>query len=108
MDGISHENIESANMKGWEIFDYSGIGGLQFRDSISVPVIRHPTDVLVEVLVTSVNPIDQLMTGLWLISNRFRCMFELGDQFCSQMVLFVDLCLIGRYLHFQMVMDEPY
>lgn len=76
MDGILHENIESANMKGWEIFDYSGIGGLQFRDSISVPVIRHPTDVLVEVLVTSVNPLDQLMTGLWLIFKQISVHFR--------------------------------
>lgn len=63
MDEISHENIENGNMKGWEIYDYSGIDGLKFRDNIAIPKIKHPTDVLVEVLVTSVNPIDQLMTS---------------------------------------------
>lgn len=50
-------------MSGWEIREYGGINSLRFSDSIQLPVIKTPTDVLVEVYTTAVNPIDQLMTG---------------------------------------------
>lgn len=50
-------------MKAWQIFEYGGIDALKFSDNIKIPAIQNPTDVLIEVYVTSVNPLDQLQTG---------------------------------------------
>lgn len=59
----SNGPLANAKMRGWEIQNYSGIKGLQLSDNINVPAIKSKTDVLVEVIATSVNPLDQLMTG---------------------------------------------
>lgn len=56
--------VENDRMSGWEINEYTGIDALKFNDNIKLPVIQNSTDVLIEVYVTSVNPLDQLMTGL--------------------------------------------
>lgn len=50
-------------MSGWEINEYGGIDALTFNENIEMPVIQSPTEVLIEVYTTSVNPLDQLMTG---------------------------------------------
>lgn len=60
----SHQRIESRQMRGWEINEYGGINSLRFSDSLKLPVIRSPHDLLIEVFTTAVNPLDQLMTGL--------------------------------------------
>lgn len=57
------QDIQNDRMNGWQIFEYGGIDSLKFSDNIKLPVIRNPTDVLIEVYVTSVNPLDQLQTG---------------------------------------------
>lgn len=58
-------NARYANgkMSGWQIHEYGGINSLRFNNNIEVPAIRSQHDVLVEVYATSVNPLDQLMTG---------------------------------------------
>lgn len=50
-------------MRGWELNEYGGIDALTFSQNILLPQIKSPTDVLVEVIATSVNPLDQLQTG---------------------------------------------
>lgn len=50
-------------MSGWEISEYDGINSLHFSENISIPKIQSKTDVLIEVYATSINPLDQLMTG---------------------------------------------
>lgn len=50
-------------MSGWEIREYGGINALHFNETIKLPRIKSRNDVLVEVLATSINPLDQLMTG---------------------------------------------
>lgn len=50
-------------MRGWELNDYGGIDALTLSRNILLPQIKSPTDVLVEVIATSVNPLDQLQTG---------------------------------------------
>lgn len=54
-------------MSGWEIREYGGINSLKFNESIKLPTIKSKTDVLVEVIATSINPLDQLMTGSMII-----------------------------------------
>lgn len=66
MSSISdeHNSLENAKlMKGWELYEYDGIDALTLSHNILLPQIKSPTDVLVEVITTSVNPIDQLQTG---------------------------------------------
>ncbi|XP_055297424.1 reticulon-4-interacting protein 1, mitochondrial-like [Sitodiplosis mosellana] len=59
---ISHK-FESDQMSGWEINEYVGINALKFNDSIKLPKIKSRTEVLIEVIATSINPLDQLMTA---------------------------------------------
>lgn len=69
MSGTSDERNSPENakiMRGWELNEYGGIDALTFNQNILLPQIKSPTDVLVEVIATSVNPIDQLQTGLYL------------------------------------------
>lgn len=55
---------ENGKMSGWQIHEYGGVNSLRFSDSIEIPAIRSKYDVVVEVYATSVNPLDQVMTGL--------------------------------------------
>lgn len=50
-------------MNGWEVNEYTGIDGLTLNKNMALPVLNSPTEVLVEVYTTSVNPIDLLMTS---------------------------------------------
>lgn len=50
-------------MSGWQIHEYGGIEILQCSDNIKIPIIKNPSDVLVEVHAASINPIDVLMMG---------------------------------------------
>lgn len=68
MSGETFEQSSSENaktMRGWEIYEYGGIDALTFSQNIVLPVIKSPTDVLVEVIATAVNPFDQLQTGVY-------------------------------------------
>lgn len=51
-------------MKGWQIHEYGGVEILQCSENIKIPTIQSPTEVLVEVHATSVNPIDVKMMGI--------------------------------------------
>ncbi|KAG4075137.1 hypothetical protein HA402_006154 [Bradysia odoriphaga] len=48
-------------MGGWQIHKYRGISTLKFSNDIPIPKINSPTDVLVEVHTSSVNPLDVMM-----------------------------------------------
>lgn len=61
--GSLYERTQSEKMSGWEINEYGGIEALTFNANIQMPAIRSPTEVLIEVYVTSVNPLDEMMTG---------------------------------------------
>lgn len=50
-------------MNGWEVNEYNGVDGLTLNNDMALPVLKSPTEVLVEVYTTSVNPIDLLMTS---------------------------------------------
>lgn len=49
-------------MQAWQIHSYNGLEDLKLSN-IRVPIIRHPTDVLVKIEAASVNPIDVAMTS---------------------------------------------
>lgn len=50
-------------MKCWQLETYGGIKELHMKDNVSVPIVRSPYDVLVEVCASSVNPLDVIMCG---------------------------------------------
>lgn len=50
-------------MKAWQIHGYGNFKDLVLNDAVRVPPLRRPTDVLVRVHATSVNPLDVLMTS---------------------------------------------
>lgn len=55
------ENVED-KMQAWQIHSYGGLEELKLSN-IRVPVIARPTDVLIKVQASSVNPIDIAMTS---------------------------------------------
>lgn len=68
-------------MSGWEIREYGGINSLEFSNSLALPVIKSPHEVLIEVYTTAVNPLDQLMTGsrkifVFFFLFKFDCLFN--------------------------------
>lgn len=54
------ENIED-KMQAWQIHSYGGLEELKLSN-VRIPVINRPTDILVKVEASSVNPIDIYMT----------------------------------------------
>lgn len=55
------ENVED-KMQAWQIHSYGGPEELKLSN-IRIPVIARPTDILVKVEASSVNPIDLAMTS---------------------------------------------
>lgn len=58
-------NDGSSKMSGWQIQKYGKLDELQFSDDIPKPKIVKPTEVLVEVLTTSINQLDVVMIGIY-------------------------------------------
>lgn len=58
-----HEVKKNQNrMSGWQIHSYSdNVEDLQISDHVKKPFIRNPSELLVKVLASSVNPIDVAM-----------------------------------------------
>ena len=54
---------KARKMQGWQIHAYGDLDELQLDQNIKIPALTHPTEVLVKVLASSVNPIDIAMTG---------------------------------------------
>ncbi|KAJ6646026.1 Reticulon-4-interacting protein 1, mitochondrial [Pseudolycoriella hygida] len=48
-------------MSGWQIHKYRGISSLKFSNEIPIPKISSPTEILIEVHTSSVNPLDVMM-----------------------------------------------
>ena len=65
-------------MRGWQLESLSGIGALNFREDIDVPILTTPNDVLVKVEASSVNPLDVMMTKGW-FGRQFLWKYELCD-----------------------------
>ncbi|XP_020293895.1 reticulon-4-interacting protein 1, mitochondrial [Pseudomyrmex gracilis] len=68
-------------MQTWQIHSYNGPEDLKFSN-IRVPMIRHPTDVLVKIEAASVNPIDVAMTNGYgtTVLNLMRKVKNLGQS----------------------------
>ena len=49
-------------MKGWYLESFSGIGALNLRHDLKIPILTTPNDILVKVEASSVNPLDVMMT----------------------------------------------
>lgn len=63
---VKTENNESnrgRKMTGWQIHSYGDLSELQYSEKLRIPMIRKPTEVLVKVNSSSVNPIDVAMIG---------------------------------------------
>jgi NADPH:quinone reductase-like Zn-dependent oxidoreductase len=50
-------------MSAWQIHEYGDVDKLTLSNTISVPIIQRPHEVLVEVHAASVNPVDVMMLG---------------------------------------------
>lgn len=64
------ENVQE-KMQAWQIHSYGGLEELKLSN-VRIPVIARPTDVLVKVEASSVNPIDIAMTSIrYLLSSHY-------------------------------------
>lgn len=50
-------------MQGWQVHKYGGHDQFKFSSDIPIPKIKRATEILVEVVTTSVNALDELMIG---------------------------------------------
>ncbi|XP_057662001.1 reticulon-4-interacting protein 1, mitochondrial [Diorhabda carinulata] len=59
---VKHSLNNKLKVRAWQTHEYGDLKNVQL-DEVRIPVIRKPTDVLVQVNSASVNPIDILMLG---------------------------------------------
>lgn len=59
---LKHKESIEDKMQAWQIHSYGGLEELKLL-SVRIPLIAKPTDVLVKVEASSVNPIDIAMTS---------------------------------------------
>ena len=52
-----------SSMSAWQLHEYGSINQLKLSNSVPMPVISCPHDVLVRVHAASVNPVDVMMVG---------------------------------------------
>jgi len=52
-----------STMSAWQLHEYGSINQLKLSESVPLPVICRPRDVLVRVHAASVNPVDVMMVG---------------------------------------------
>lgn len=58
---IQNKRDKGRKMRGWQIHSYGDLDELQFSDSLRIPIIQSPSEVLIKIDSTSVNPIDVAM-----------------------------------------------
>uniref|UniRef100_A0A8D8EAF9 Reticulon-4-interacting protein 1, mitochondrial n=1 Tax=Culex pipiens TaxID=7175 RepID=A0A8D8EAF9_CULPI len=83
-----------SKMSGWQIHSYGALDEIQYSDSLKMPVLRSPNQVLVKVTASSVNPIDVAMIKGYgaTVLNAMRCKdgiefpLTLGRDFCGEIV----------------------
>jgi NADPH:quinone reductase-like Zn-dependent oxidoreductase len=64
-------------MSAWQICGYSGLESLKLINTVEVPPLSQPNDVLVKVNAASVNALDVMMTGKSLFIIVFKLMYSL-------------------------------
>ena len=50
-------------MSAWQIHQYGGPEQLKLYNTVEIPTVQRPWDVLVKVHAASINPIDGMMLG---------------------------------------------
>lgn len=68
----NNDRSKGRKMAGWQIHSYGDLSELQYSEKLRVPVIRKPTEILIKINSSSVNPIDVAMVGKF---NVFFCFF---------------------------------
>lgn len=53
----------TSKMHAWQLHSFGGVEQLSLSDSVRIPMLAGPNDVLVQISTTSVNPIDLAMLG---------------------------------------------
>lgn len=56
-------------MSAWCIDSYGTNEVLRFSEEIPMPTVTSPTDVMIQVHATSLNPLDVAMRGKWLVGG---------------------------------------
>lgn len=59
----NNEKSRGRKMTGWQIHSYGDLSELQYSEKLRIPMIQKPTEILVKINSSSVNPIDVAMVG---------------------------------------------
>ena len=59
-----------SSMRAWHLYSFGGPEKLQMSQTVRVPYLTKPTDVLVQVQAASVNPLDCDMCGKVYLRKR--------------------------------------
>lgn len=54
-------------MRGWQVNEYGGLEQFKLYDDIPIPKVKKSTEVLIEMITTSFNQIDEYMIGTFLV-----------------------------------------
>ena len=98
---MSSKNSVPSVMSAWQIHQYGNVEQLTLSKNVKVPIIRDPSDVLIEVHASSINPIDVRMLSM----NTYFFQLLLS-RFCNSNShpisphLFHDMC---RHDHFDLL-----
>lgn len=63
MTVLASKILKPKIMRAWYLYSFGGPDKLQMSNSVRLPHISKPTDVLVQVKAASVNPLDAEMCG---------------------------------------------
>ncbi|KAK2169508.1 hypothetical protein LSH36_9g09067 [Paralvinella palmiformis] len=79
-------STQEAYMSAWQIHQYGGPEQLKLYNTVEIPTVQRPWDVLVKVHAASINPIDGMMLGGYgaATMNAFRrltCSFSEKNEF---------------------------
>ncbi|XP_058450197.1 reticulon-4-interacting protein 1 homolog, mitochondrial [Malaya genurostris] len=83
-----------SKMRGWQIHSYGSLDEVQYSESLKMPMLTSPNQLLVKITASSVNPIDVAMIKGYGASvlNTLRCSSQIefpltvGRDFCGEIV----------------------
>jgi len=67
-----------STMSAWQICGYNGLESLKLVNTVEVPPLSQPNDVLVKVKAASVNALDVMMTGIAI----YNCIIQTSVKLC--------------------------
>ena len=96
MSTVPRPYLLPSTMSAWQLHEYGSINQLKLSNSVPLPVICRPHDVLVRVHAASVNPIDVMMVGKYCVFCASQCIclwfVHTADTYKTRQFCLVRIC----------------